>query len=238
MRAGLKAEYDKSSNIMTSSEVEATRSSVRSALEAMVQRVWNTEIFLDLDRFGKPSNAVIAICGIDKGGAQSSRKAALGCAIQKHLCRRESTILFGALPGRKDDEEAQALMADLFSEGIEDLRTDGVAVGGQQRPGNLILMGDCSFVTIHLGHAGPSCRMPCRYCTAWARPTEVSADLLEEYGNMEAGSDAEATRRTLEHAQKMAKCYQEVALSWIADPLDMTEHLSYKKALSNFHRRG
>lgn len=146
MRAGLKSEYNKRSNIVTSSEAGATPASVRSALEAKLDRLWTTGAFVERDISGKPSSAVIAIFGMDTGGAQSTCKAVLGCANQKHQCHRENAILFGAFPCRKDDYETQATMTDLFFDGIEDLRTMGVSVGGQQRPVYLILMGAYSFM--------------------------------------------------------------------------------------------
>ena len=42
-------------------------------------------------------------------------------------------------------------MADLFSDDIDDLRTNGVTVGDQLRPVHLIMMGDYAFMTTHLG---------------------------------------------------------------------------------------
>eukprot|EP00170_Pyropia_yezoensis_P001288 contig_5741_g1292 len=117
-------------------------------------------------------------------------------------------------------------MADLFSDDIEDLRSNGMTVGDQLRPVHLIMMGDYAFMTTHLGHAGATCRMPCLYCTAWARPTKVNAEHLHEYGNMQAGSKAGGRLRTIQNADDMALAYQDVPLAGMDEPLDMTEHLS------------
>jgi len=134
---------------------------------------------------------VISIFCWNKGGRQSSCKAILACINQRHPCSKETTILFGSFQSQKYNYSALAAMADLDLSDLEDLRADRTMFLGVTRLVQLKLLGDHCVTTSTDRHAGASCRSPCCYCSALARPSAKAINLIRkcaDYGIIQDGS--------------------------------------------------
>lgn len=140
-----------------------------------------------------------------------------------------NTILYGVFPCKKDDHDALSRMAAVYVPDIDALRTGGVEVSGERRAVRLILLGDYCFITLWCGHMGASSRMPCVYCTAMRCRTARNGSLVDQYGDMQAGSKARGTLRTRQHMEEMAAAYQDGGNASRGTPLSLKEHLSIER---------
>jgi len=125
-------------------------------------------------------------------------------------------------------------MEELYAQELEDLRTNGVPVGGITRPVHMTLMGDYSFTTTFDGHAGATFRFPCRYCSCIGRLAAAIKRLLpnyNEYGSIQDGSGAGRMPRTLEQKQAMASLHASGPLATMADPPVVSTTLSFERLL-------
>jgi len=169
-----------------------------------------------------------------KGGGQSSGKAILACINQPHPFSRDNTILFGLLPCQTDNYSALAAMAELYASDVDNLRTNGIMVSGVTRPVHLTLRGDHSFTTSFDCHAGASCRFPCGYCCALARPSAKTIKLIPkyaDYGTIQEGSRAARIPRTLSQKTAVAALYADGPLTTLSDPHAVTMTLSTERRL-------
>lgn len=230
LRADLRAAAAEPRNRVTSSETGVWLVSVRAAFQALVDDLVARGDFIERSVAGVDGGEVLAIFGLDKGGDTSTCKAVLACGNQAHPCSRDNTILFRVFPCKRDDYQALKKMSELFVGDLEDLRASGIRVAGANRAVRLILMGDYAFSSTFVGHAGPTCRMPCTSCSAFARPTLLNAGLLSTYGDMQKGSQAGDQLRTRDHAAQMVSAYEEGPLASQAAPLSMTEHKSIERS--------
>jgi len=123
-------------------------------------------------------------------------------------------------------------MAELYASDLEDLRTNGIMVSGITRPVHLTLLGDYSFTTSFDGHASASCRFPCGYCCASARPSAKTIQLIQknaDYGTLQDGSRAARIPRTLAQKAAVAALYADGPLTTLSDPPAVTVTLSIER---------
>lgn len=120
-------------------------------------------------------------------------------------------------------------MADVYMPDINGLRLAGLHVNGLRRAVRLILTGDYSFLTAWCGHLGASSRMPCLECTAMRRRTATNGELVDKYGDMQAGSRAGGTLRTGDQFAKMAAAYATGNNDTLPVRLTLEQHLSIER---------
>jgi len=105
-------------------------------------------------------------------------------------------------------------------------------VSGITRPVHLTLLGDYSFTTSFDGHASASCRFPCGYCCASARPSAKTIQLIQknaDYGTLQDGSRAARIPRTLAQKAAVAALYADGPLTTLSDPPAVTVTLSIER---------
>lgn len=71
--------------------------------------------------------------------------------------------------------------------------------------------------------------MPCLWCTAMRRRTATNGELVDKYGDMQAGSRARGTLRTADHFAKMAATYATGNNDTLPKRLTLEEHLSVER---------
>ena len=188
--------------------------------------------FIERSVAGRPAGEILLAFGLDKGGGQSSGKAILACINQPHPFSRDNTILFGLLPCQTDNYSALAAMAELYASDLDNLRTNGIMVSGVTRPVHLTMRGDHSFNTSFDCHAGASCRFPCGYCCALARPSAKTIKLIPKYagyGTIQEGSRAAHIPRTLSQKAAVAALYADGPLTTLSDPHAVPVTLSIER---------
>jgi len=167
--------------------------------------------------------------GLDKGGLHSTCKAVLSNCIQAHPSSRGNTILYGVFPTSKDDNEALKAMAAVYSPGLDGLRQGGLLVGGLRRAVRLILTGDLRFISTWLGHAGYSSTHHCVWCTVVIRRTRTNGSRVDQWGDMQAGSQARGTSRTLSDYGEAAARYAGGGNATRDTPLSVDAHFCIVK---------
>jgi len=172
----------------------------------------------------------VQICfGLDKGGLHSTCKAVLSNCNQAHPSSRGNTILYGVFPTSKDDYEALTAMAAVYTPDLDGLRQGGLLVGGLPRAVRLILTGDLRFISTWLGHAGHSSTHPCVWCTVVLRRTRTNGSRVDQWGDMQAGSQARGTLRTLSDYEEAAVRYADDGNATLDTPLSVDAHLCIVK---------
>jgi len=105
-------------------------------------------------------------------------------------------------------------------------------VSGVTRPVHLTLLGDYFFIKSFDGHVGSSCRFPCGYCCALARPSAKTIKLIPkyaDYGTLQDGSRAARISRTFSEKAEVAALYADGPLTTRSDPLAVTVTLSIER---------
>jgi len=168
----------------------------------------------------------VQVCfGLDKGGAQSTKKAVLSCVNQERPCSRGNTLLYRVFPVAKDGHAALSAMADAYVPDLYTLRMGVVDVDGVRRAVQLILTRDYQFTTTWCGHLGASSKMLCQRCTAMTRLTKTNGEPISIYGNMKNGSRAGGKPRTIDYFKQMAAAYADGGYDTLPTPLTLEEHL-------------
>jgi len=219
-------------NILISTPVGATVARLRAAVEALVADLVARIQFIERLVCGRPDGETLLSFDLDKGGRQSSCRTILACIDQPQPCIRENTILFCVFPCQKDDYSSLAAMAELYAQDLENLRKNGVTVGGVTRAVHMTLIGDYSFKTNFDGHAGATCRFPCGYCCCIGRLSAANTKLPpndDEYGSMQDGSGARGIPRTLKQMQAIPSLYASGPLATMADPSAVATTLSFER---------
>jgi len=174
-----------------------------------------------------PGVSDVQICfGLDKGGLRSTCKADISSCNQQHPSSRGNTILYGVLPTAKDDHDELAAMASVYVPDLDGLRQGGLFVHGTRRAVRLILTCDLRFISTWVGHGGPFSTHPCVWCSVVLRRTRSNGARVGRCGDMQAGSQAVGTLRTLEEYERASTRFAETGNARRESPLSVEDHLS------------
>jgi len=120
-------------------------------------------------------------------------------------------------------------MAAVYTLGLDGLWQGGLFVGGLRGAVRLILTGDLRFISTWLGRAGHSRTHPCVWCTVVLRRTRTNGSRVDQWGEIQAGSQVRGTLRTLSDYEEAAARYLRGGNATLDTPLSVDAHLCIVK---------